>query len=133
MITINFGDTVQAVCTFDYSGPSQVFTFAFEIGDILIGPPLPEASWNFNTLNRWETPNIPLSTGTGKQQKITFVVNQISGLNPGDIKSMNWEIGTGSQAGGNWKLIKRLFVDGAVQIASAQALFSNLSVAYAKV
>lgn len=128
MITVNFGDTVIATCKFDYSGPAGYFTFALEIGT-WIGPAGP-----FNTLNRWETKNIYVSPVTGKQQIITFVVTQVSGLNRGTVYDMNWEIGTGSQADGTWKFITRTITDDIIKIAEeiVQPVFSNLSVTYAK-
>lgn len=126
MITVNYGDTVRATCRFDYTGPSGYFTFALEIGTWL--PPI------FNTLNRWETQNINVAPGTGKQQVITFVVTQVSGLNRGNIYDMNWEIGRGSQQDGTWQFIIRLITDDIIKIAEVVVppVFSNLSVTYVK-
>lgn len=123
---VNFGDTVRATCGFDYSGPSQNFTFAIEIGT-WVGPAGP-----FNSVNRWETRNIYVTPGTGKQQIITFVVSQVSGLNRGTLYDLNWEIGTGSQQDGTWQLLERLITDDVIKISDLALVFSNLSVAYVK-
>jgi len=124
MITINFGDTVKATCKFDYSGPSGYFTFALQIGT-WTGPLGP-----FTQKITWQTKNISISPGTNKTQVITFVVTQVSGLNPGDIYDMNWEIGTGDRETSGWQLIERLITDDVIKIADEASVFSNLSVSY---
>jgi len=133
MFTIDYGDTVEAACKYDYSGPAGYFTFAMEIGTIIVGSPLPEATWNFNTLDRWETQNIYISPGTGKTQIIRFKVQQVGGLDRGTIYDLNWEIGQGSKGAGTWKLLKRLFTNDEVKITEAAPVFSNLTVSYKKI
>jgi len=125
MITVDYGDTVIAELSFDYSGPPGHFTFALEIGTIL-------APGFFNTLDRWETRDVYISPGAGQKKTLSFTVQPVDGLNRGDIYDMNWEIGTGSQDTGDWKLITRLFTDDVIQIAEAEAVFSNLKVSYVK-
>jgi len=125
MIRVDYGDRVVADLTFDYAGPSGYFTFALEIGTIL-GPGI------FNTLDRWETKGIYITPGTDKHQSLTFTINPVSGLDRGKVYDMNWEIGTGSQDDNTWKLITRLFTDDIIEIAPAEAVFSNLKVTYAK-
>jgi len=125
MIMINFGDTVAADLVFDYSGPAGYFTFALEIGT-----QLPAV---FNTLDRWETQNIYITQGTNQKKTITFVVNEVDGLNPGDTYDMSWEIGKGSQGGGSWQLIERLIVDDIIKIAEVSEQFKNLSATFRKV
>ena len=124
MITINYGDTVKASCKYDYSGPSGYFTFALQIGTWYgpIGP--------FQDKITWQTKNISISPGTNKTQVITFVVTQVSGLNPGNIYDMNWEIGTGDRETSGWQLIERLITDDVIKIADEASVFSNLSVSY---
>jgi hypothetical protein len=123
MIEINFGGTVAADLVFDYSGPGGYFTFALEIGTWI--PP------TFNTIDRWESTNIYISQGTNQQRTLTFVVLEREGLNMGDTYDMNWEIGRGSQGGGDWEFIKRLVVDDIIRIAGAEE-FANLSATFRK-
>ena len=134
MFTADFGDRIEASLRFDYSGQIQLFTFAVEIGTILAGPPLPELTWNFNTLDRWELHGVNVAPGTGKTQKVTFTLNQAGGLNRGNTYDFNLEIGTGSKQLGTWKLFKRVFTNDIIKIAEGEkAGFSNLSVSYQKV
>lgn len=127
MITVDFGEKVQAECKFDYSGPSGYFTFALEIGT-WIGPVGP-----FNTLDRWETTNIYVSPGTGKIQTLVFTIAAVSGLNRGTVYDMNWEIGKGSKADGTWSFITRKITDDIIKISELVPMFSNLVVTYKKV
>lgn len=123
---VDFGDTVRATCKFDYLGPSGYFTFAIQIGT-WVGPAGP-----FTDKKTWETRNIYVTPGTGKQQIITFVVTEASGINRGVVYDLNWEIGTGSREGGTWQLVERLITDDVIRISEAGQVFSNLSVAFVK-
>lgn len=127
MITVDYGDKVEATCRFDYSGPAGYFTFAQEIGT-WIGPVGP-----FNTLDRWEERNIYITPGTGQEHKMTFTIHEVDGLNRGTIYDMNWEIGRGSQEDGTWELIERKITDDIIKIAEVAVEFANLSVTYTKV
>lgn len=129
-IDVPYGATVEATCRFTYSGAPGAFTLAQEIGTIVTGAPLPESTWIFNTLDRWE---VPAQVAAGANTKIfTFVVVKVGGLNPNTTYDMNFEIGTGSKNAGNWQLIKRVFVNDIVRILELSAVFSNLAVSYRK-
>jgi len=127
MITVDYGDTIEVTCRYDYSGPSGYFTFAQEIGT-WIGPVGP-----FNTLDRWEEKNVYVSPCTGREHKMQFRIAKVDGLNRGTIYDMNWEIGKGSQADGTWKLIERKITDDIIKIAEVETEFANLTVTYKKI
>ena len=122
MIEVRFGSRIRAVCNFRYEGDPGYFTFAQEIGTIIVG--------FFKDFDRWEEA-FYVTEGNG-QITMEFILEEVDGLNLGDIYNMNFEIGTGSQSGGDWVLIERKYFPDEIKIIEEEGVFKNLSAVYSK-